>query len=102
MVTSINMQPSNELFNNEPPNSEQFINNDVYITPFEVLESEPKTNEPATIEQVDAPIVSSDRLTCPKCHSEMIKRVAKKGARQGQTFYGCSQFPKCRSVINVD
>ena len=107
MVTSINMHPINEQLNNEQLNNEQLnneklINDEVFITPFEVLESEPKMNEPATIEQVDAPIVSSDRLTCPKCHSEMIKRVAKKGARQGQTFYGCSQFPKCRSVINVD
>ncbi|WP_350556429.1 hypothetical protein [Pseudoalteromonas sp. CAL107-MNA-CIBAN-0098] len=32
----------------------------------------------------------------------MIERVAKKGAREGQVFYGCSQFPKCRGVVNVN
>ncbi|WP_256958827.1 topoisomerase DNA-binding C4 zinc finger domain-containing protein [Psychrobacter sp. JB385] len=39
--------------------------------------------------------------TCPKCRGEMIKRVAKTGARQGQSFYGCTQFPRCRGVVNV-
>ncbi|WP_446442437.1 topoisomerase DNA-binding C4 zinc finger domain-containing protein [Psychrobacter sp. 1176_08] len=39
--------------------------------------------------------------TCPRCNGEMIKRVAKKGARQGQTFYGCRQFPRCRGIVNI-
>ena len=38
--------------------------------------------------------------TCPKCNGEMVERTAKKGARQGQSFYGCAQFPKCRGVVN--
>ncbi len=29
---------------------------------------------------------------CPKCNSELVKRVSKK---TGKKFYGCSQFPKC-------
>ncbi|MEK6203794.1 MAG: topoisomerase DNA-binding C4 zinc finger domain-containing protein [Psychrobacter sp.] len=40
--------------------------------------------------------------TCPRCNSEMVKRVAKKGAHLGQTFFGCSQFPKCRGVVNTN
>ena len=38
---------------------------------------------------------------CPKCQSPMSKRMAKKGQRQGQAFWGCTQFPKCRGVINI-
>jgi len=39
---------------------------------------------------------------CPKCDSEMILRTAKRGDRAGKQFYGCSQYPKCRMIINVD
>jgi len=34
--------------------------------------------------------------TCPKCGSELIKRTARQGQNTGQTFLGCSNFPKCR------
>ena len=85
------------------------LNNDdsVFITPFEVLESEPKiekaaTKEPSIIEQVEASIISDNTPACPKCNSEMVKRVAKKGQQQGQPFFGCSQFPKCRGVVHIN
>ena len=84
--------------------------NAVFMTPFEVLcfessETEIKASEPVTdelciSEKVDDIASIATAPSCPKCHSEMIQRVAKKGARQGQIFYGCSQFPKCRGVVN--
>lgn len=33
---------------------------------------------------------------CPKCHSELVVRLAKKGQNAGKSFYGCTAFPKCR------
>ena len=36
---------------------------------------------------------------CPKCGSEMISRTAKKGKNIGRQFWGCSNFPKCRSTL---
>ncbi len=36
---------------------------------------------------------------CPKCGAEMIHRVAKKGSNAGNSFWGCSSFPKCRSTL---
>jgi hypothetical protein len=33
---------------------------------------------------------------CPKCGGELIERVATKGQYAGQTFWGCSNFPKCK------
>jgi len=36
---------------------------------------------------------------CPKCLAEMILRTAKSGQNQGQKFWGCSNFPKCRSIL---
>lgn len=41
------------------------------------------------------------KIVCPKCGAEMIKRVATKGANAGNSFYGCSNFPKCRGIINI-
>ena len=37
-------------------------------------------------------------VSCPKCGSEMVLRTAKRGARSGQRFWGCSRFPACRGL----
>ena len=37
-------------------------------------------------------------LACPKCGSEMVKRVAKRGSNAGSEFWGCRQYPKCSGV----
>ena len=76
--------------------------NKVFMTPFEVVESEPKVNEPATVKAADNAANLVQTPTCPRCNGEMVERTAKKGARQGQSFYGCAQFPKCRGVVNID
>ncbi|WP_139692761.1 topoisomerase DNA-binding C4 zinc finger domain-containing protein [Sporolactobacillus terrae] len=33
---------------------------------------------------------------CPRCGKPMVQRVAKRGTRSGEHFWGCSNFPKCR------
>ncbi len=38
---------------------------------------------------------------CPKCGSPMVLRTAKKGANQGQQFWGCPNYPGCRAIINL-
>lgn len=43
-----------------------------------------------------------EKLMCPKCGAEMIKRVATKGTNVGKSFYGCSNFPKCRGILNIE
>lgn len=82
------------------------FDNAVFITPFAFAEVEPDNNKTLVTELLDNPIICtgipSDIPTCPRCHGEMVERVAKKGARQGQTFYGCIQFPKCWGIVNID
>lgn len=39
---------------------------------------------------------TKDIKKCPKCDSDLVKRVAKKGPNTGNEFFGCSSFPKCR------
>lgn len=43
---------------------------------------------------------STDKL-CPKCGANLILRKAKKGDNVGKSFYGCSNFPKCRYTENM-
>jgi ssDNA-binding Zn-finger/Zn-ribbon topoisomerase 1 len=40
-------------------------------------------------------------LVCPLCGSKLVLRTAKKGANEGNQFYGCSAFPKCRYTKSV-
>jgi restriction system protein len=39
--------------------------------------------------------------SCPKCGSEMVLRVVKKGEHAGKQFFGCLRFPSCRGIRNV-
>ncbi len=39
---------------------------------------------------------------CPRCDSEMILRTAKSGNNKGNQFWGCSNYPKCRGMIQVE
>jgi len=38
---------------------------------------------------------------CPKCGREMVLRTVKSWANQGKQFWGCSNFPQCRGIINI-
>ena len=38
---------------------------------------------------------------CPKCGVPMMVRIAKRGPNAGQTFFGCSNYPKCRETRTV-
>lgn len=43
------------------------------------------------------PAVVAEGVVCPNCGSPMILRKSKYGP-----FYGCSKFPKCKGVLQVD
>lgn len=38
---------------------------------------------------------------CPVCGCTMVLRTAKRGVRAGKKFWGCSEYPYCRGIINV-
>ncbi|MGP4845610.1 NERD domain-containing protein [Marinobacter sp. 1Y8] len=40
-------------------------------------------------------------IRCPKCQGEMVRRVVKRGENIGKEFWGCSVFPKCRGMLNL-
>lgn len=40
--------------------------------------------------------------SCPRCNQPMARRVARQGARSGQAFWGCSDYPRCRGTLAID
>lgn len=60
-----------------------------FATAWQHVRNVQNRNEPAAARQ------------CPKCSSPMVLRTAKSGSQAGCTFWGCSQFPKCRTVQNT-
>lgn len=46
--------------------------------------------------QAESNIEGDKKALCPRCGSELVEREAKRGTNAGNTFLGCSAFPKCR------
>lgn len=44
-------------------------------------------------------VTHQERRACPKCGSDLVERVTKRGSRQGTTFLGCSGHPRCRYAV---
>jgi len=53
---------------------------------------------PVTVSETPSEYIA-ETPDCPKCGQPMIRRTAKKGKNAGKTFWGCSQYPKCRGTI---
>lgn len=54
------------------------------------------------VRQLKERIQSEAEKQCPACGSKMVLRTAAKGAKAGNRFWGCSAYPKCRSVQQLD
>jgi hypothetical protein len=60
-------------------------------------------DEPAGVMPTLGPAESSAGVApeCPKCGVPMVVRRAGRGERQGEQFYGCANYPKCRETRPV-
>ena len=54
----------------------------------------------AYVKEVIENKASSVEPLCPKCGAHMIRRQTKSGANAGKSFWGCSNYPKCRGIVN--
>jgi len=52
--------------------------------------------------KADGNLMPKETPLCPKCGATMIKRQAKRGTYTGNVFWGCSNYPKCKCIINID
>lgn len=39
---------------------------------------------------------------CPRCGGKLVKRVATKGGRRGKSFLGCSNYPHCHYMADLE
>jgi len=39
---------------------------------------------------------------CPKCGAVMVLRTAQRGKYREQKFWGCTDFPRCKGVKNIE
>lgn len=44
----------------------------------------------------------NNKHICPKCGAKLIVREVKRGKNKGNSFYGCSNFPQCRYIQNLN
>lgn len=56
------------------------------------------TAGPEVADPTPAPAASTSTPICPKCGIPMVLRTAGRGERQGEHFYGCANYPKCRET----
>lgn len=45
--------------------------------------------------------VNASRI-CPRCGNAMVLRTRKRGSNAGKQFWGCSTYPRCKAMQNID
>lgn len=43
-----------------------------------------------------------EEIFCPRCGGKLVLRTATKGANAGGKFWGCSNYPKCKYIKNIE
>lgn len=52
-------------------------------------------------EKTNTDTEAAGQILCPRCGAPMVRRTAAKGVNAGKEFYGCSRFPRCRGIVNI-
>lgn len=71
-------------------------------TPKHVYRAKPSTQQRAASEAVDPNSQQNETKMCQRCGAPMVERIAKKGNRVGQKFWGCSRYPNCRNTAPIE
>lgn len=58
-------------------------------------EPQPRTAAPVP----QATVKAGAQPECPRCGAAMALRTARQGANAGNTFWGCTTYPKCRGTV---
>lgn len=66
----------------------------------QILRQAPQPIPEPIVNDILTPLPPETKLLCPDCNSSMVIRTAKKGIHVGRQFYGCTQYPACRGVVN--
>ena len=62
------------------------------------------TEDPDTPDAADKAAKTGENISdiCPMCGAPLILRRSTKGAHRGESFCGCSAFPKCRYIKPIE
>lgn len=71
-------------------------------TPPPAARSEPSATTVAATKQPRAAPAPPQAVTCPTCNAPMVRRTARSGPHAGKAFMGCSRYPACRRIRQVD
>lgn len=78
----------------------RMLNQSNAVAPAPVIAA-PASVQAASLQPPPVPTATSTPR-CPQCGGSMTRRVASRGARQGRQFWGCTAYPRCKGIINID
>ncbi len=91
-------QPDAQILSQKVENTDNAPTENEVSSPNDAVTEEPMAAEAETQTVSD----SSQPLKCPKCGANLILRTAAHGKNAGNQFYGCSNYPKCRYIRNIN
>lgn len=68
----------------------------------ETFQEEGGFREKLTTLRVEARAKQQEAPACPECGAPMARLRAKSGKNAGRTFWGCSKFPDCKGLRELD
>lgn len=71
-------------------------------TQGEVFKEQGGFREKLTAVRTEVRARQEDAPTCPDCGKPMTKRKARTGANAGHAFWGCTGYPDCRGIRNIE
>lgn len=74
-------------------------------TQLEVFKQRGGFSENMTAERLEARKAQANEMgapLCPECGQPMLRKIQKKGLMQGRQFWGCSDYPKCRGIRQIN
>jgi restriction system protein len=54
------------------------------------------------VESFTSPTPSTGSPLCPRCGVPMQRRITQRGLHAGAPFWGCSNYPDCRQILDVE
>lgn len=67
-----------------------------------VVHAEPALPQTRPMARATVGALADTQPACPHCGGCMVRRIARTGTNAGRSFWGCSTFPACRGVRQVD
>lgn len=76
---------------------------DVSVEKDDKLEAnESHIKESEDIIPLQATVIDKQDRICPRCGGNLVLRTANRGINTGKQFWGCTNYPKCRYIRNID